>query len=421
MPKKEIIAMILAGGKGSRLGSLTNRMAKPAIPFGSRYRIIDFPLSNCTNSSIDTVGVLTQYQPLALNTYVGNGNPWDLDRSNGGAFILPPYQQSSGSDWYTNTANAIYQNVPFIESFDPKYVLILSGDHIYKMNYQRMLASHVEKGADCTIAVIRVPWEETYRFGIMNTDEDLRIVEFEEKPKNAKSDLASMGIYIFSWPELRDALIKDDRDPESAHDFGQNIIPKYIDRGLNVYAYEFSGYWKDVGTISSLWDSHMDLLDKPEEIDFRDPSWRIYSRNPIQPAHYIADNAKVTRSAMTDGVVIHGTVDHCVLGHSVIIEEGASVKDSVLMPGAHIKAGAKLERVVVGLEAVVGKNVEINPEIDGEGNPYINDYCSDGITVINHGVMLKDNVRIPGNAMVDEELTDIPTEQNVIAGIRPVW
>ena len=293
--------MILAGGRGSRLGALTNSVAKPAVPYGSRYRIIDFPLSNCTNSGIDTVGVLTQYQPLALNTYVSNGHPWDLDRSNGGAFILPPYEHAEGHDWYKNTANAIYQNISFIDNFDPNYVTILSGDHIYKMNYADMLQHHISNEADATIAVYEVPWDEASRFGIMNADENGNIVEFEEKPPNPKSNLASMGIYMFSWPLLRKVLIEDEADDDSVHDFGKNIIPKYLEAGKKLITYNFQGYWKDVGTVKSLWESNMDLIDRPDELDLHNDDWRIYSRNPVKSAHYIAKSAKVTSSAMTDG------------------------------------------------------------------------------------------------------------------------
>ncbi len=404
--KKEMIAMILAGGQGSRLGALTYAVAKPAVPFGSRYRIIDFPLSNITNSGIDTVGVLTQYQPLALNTYVGNGHPWDLDRSNGGAFILPPYQHAKGKDWYTNTANAIFQNITFIEEFNPNYVLILSGDHIYKMNYNRMLDAHVKSGADATIAVYEVPWDEASRFGIMNTDEDGHIVEFEEKPAKPKSNLASMGIYLFSWPILRKALIEDDKDAKSSHDFGKNIIPKLLGEGKKLISHRFSGYWKDVGTIKSLWESNMDILDHPDEIDFRDETWRIYSRNPVKPAHYISEEAVVSRSAMTDGCQVFGTVEHSVLSHSVIVEAGAVVKDCVLMPGVHVKKGAVLNKVIVGMDTVIGEKSKIGGKTDTD-NPYYNDtICQDDITLIDGGLVLKKGSVVPGNCMVAHGVCD---------------
>ncbi|NLB09815.1 MAG: glucose-1-phosphate adenylyltransferase, partial [Clostridiaceae bacterium] len=282
MVRQETVAMILAGGQGTRLGVLTEHVAKPAVPFGSRYRIIDFPLSNCTNSGIETVGVLTQYQPLELNRYIGNGHSWDLDRNSGGTYILPPYQSMTGSDWYKGTANAIYQNITFIDRFNPKLVLILSGDHVYKMDYSKMIRYHQQAEADATIAVIEVPWNETNRFGIMNTDDDENIIEFEEKPEKAKNNLASMGTYCFSWPVLRKYLIQDEQDKESENDFGRNIIPAMLNDGQNLKAFTFTGYWKDVGTIFSLWESNMDLLDRPEDIDLHDDSWRIYSRNPIR-------------------------------------------------------------------------------------------------------------------------------------------
>lgn len=411
--KKEMIAMILAGGQGSRLGALTNSVAKPAVPFGSRYRIIDFPLSNITNSGIDTVGVLTQYQPLALNTYVGNGHPWDLDRSIGGAFILPPYQHAKGKDWYTNTANAIYQNITFIDEFNPNYVLILSGDHIYKMNYNRMLEAHVKSKADATIAVYEVPWDEASRFGIMNTDAEGLIVDFDEKPSKPKSNLASMGIYLFSWPILRAALIEDDRDGKSSHDFGKNIIPNLLDEGKKLISFRFTGYWKDVGTIKSLWESNMDILDYPDELNFRDETWRIYSRNPVKPAHYIANEAVVSRSAMTDGCRIFGTVEHSVLSHSVYVEAGAVVRDCVLMPGVRVKKGAVLEKVIVGIDTVIGENSRIGGESNSD-NPYYNEkICSDNITLIDGGLVLKKGAVVPGNCMVtygicegDEDVID---------------
>ncbi len=403
--KKDMIAMILAGGQGSRLGALTYKVAKPAVPYGSRYRIIDFPLSNCINSGIDTVGVLTQYQPLALNTYVGNGHPWDLDRSNGGAFILPPYQQSSGSDWYKNTANAIYQNIQFIDNFNPGYVLILSGDHIYKMDYYKMLAEHIANEAAATIAVYEVPWDEAPRFGIMNTDEEGKIVEFEEKPANPKSNLASMGIYIFSYDVLRPVLIEDEADEKSSHDFGKNIIPKLLNSGKKLMSYTFSGYWKDVGTLSSLWESNMDILDSPDEINFRDASWRIYSRNPVKPAHFVAKDASIKNSCMTDGCMIYGSVEHSVLSHSVKIDAGAVVKDSVLMPGVHIKRGAVVEKCIVGMDTIIGENAKIGGS-DGKGTPYYNNkICSNNISLIDGALTIKSGAVVPGNCMVtyDEE------------------
>lgn len=413
MAKKEIISMILAGGQGSRLGTLTQHMAKPAVPYGSRYRIIDFPLSNCVNSGINTVGVLTQYQPLGLNTYIGNGHPWDLDRSLGGAFILPPYQRSNGSDWYKNTANAIYQNMDFVDMFSPKYVLILSGDHVYKMNYSKMLKKHIDSKASATIAVLEVPMEETYRFGIMNVDSEDRIVEFEEKPQHAKSNLASMGIYIFTWERLRQALIDDEADPNSAHDFGKNIIPNYLANGEKLQAYRFDGYWKDVGTIASLWEANMDILDYPEAINLRDDSWRIYSRNPVKPAHFIAETARVVNSAMTDGCQIFGKVQHSLLSAACIVEPGAEVIDSVLMPGVHVKAGAKLERVIAGIRSTIGEGVVIGASCQDRTSPYLNKLCTEGVSVINHGVTIKAGSKLPAEVMINSQ-PDISLDKNVV-------
>ena len=301
LPKQEVVAMLLAGGQGSRLGVLTRNLAKPAVPFGGKYRIIDFPLSNCVNSGIETVGVLTQYQPLELNDYIGNGQPWDLDSNNAGVHVLPPYQKQKKTDWYKGTANAIYQNIPFIERYNPDYVVVLSGDHIYKMDYSKMLAFHKEKNAACTIAVYEVPMAEASRFGILNTNEDGSIYEFDEKPKKPKSNKASMGIYVFTWEKLRKYLEEDEEDPKSQNDFGKNVLPAMLNAGESMYAYRFEGYWKDVGTIESLWESNMDLLDPNVPLDLNDPEWRIYSRNPVMPPHYIAQGAKVENSMVTEG------------------------------------------------------------------------------------------------------------------------
>ena len=305
--------MLLAGGQGSRLYVLTEKMAKPAVPFGGKYRIIDFTLSNCINSGIDTVGVLTQYEPHALNAYIGSGQPWDLDRLTGGVFILPPYQGGRNSQWYTGTANAVYQNIGFVEQYDPEYVLVLSGDHIYKMDYSKMLAFHREKGADCTIAVLEVPIEEASRFGIVNADDDQRIVEFDEKPKNPKSTYASMGVYIFNWKKIREYLKRDSADPNSSNDFGKNIIPAMLGNRERLYAYGFNGYWKDVGTIDSLWEANMDMLSPSSSLNLADPGWRIYTRNPGSPPHYMAENAKISHSIVTEGCEIYGSVEESVL------------------------------------------------------------------------------------------------------------
>ncbi|MHB8962787.1 MAG: glucose-1-phosphate adenylyltransferase [Saccharofermentanales bacterium] len=419
MAKNQMIAMILAGGQGSRLGVLTKNLAKPAVPFGSRYRIVDFTLSNCSNSGIETVGVLTQYQPLDLNTYIGNGQPWDLDRIYGGAYILPPYQKSSGSDWYKGTANAIYQNTRFIDNYDPTYVLILSGDHIYKMNYAAMLKAHIDAGADATIAVIEVPWAEASRFGIMNTDISGVVTEFDEKPKKPKSNLASMGVYIFTWSMLKKKLAEDEAMSSSSHDFGKDIIPDMLDKGMKLLAHRFSGYWKDVGTIESLWEANMDLLDRPEDINLIDSSWRIYSRNPVKPAHFIAKGAVVHSSCLTDGCVVEGTVEHSVLFNSVLVEKGALVKNSILMPGCIVRSGAYVNKTIVGAGTVIGHNAKIGYTCLGS-SPYLNTHiCTNDISVVESGVIIKDGVEIPCNCMIEIDDT-IPQSQSVIAGLSSV-
>ena len=354
MRKKQCVAMLLAGGQGSRLGILTKDVAKPAVPYGGKYRIIDFPLSNCTNSGIDVVGVLTQYRPLELNAYIGSGSPWDLDLSNGGVSVLPPYQTGKTGEWYKGTANAIYQNIPFIAQWDPEYVLVLSGDHIYKMDYNDMLREHIAKGADLTIAVREVPWEEAPRFGILNTDENNRITEFEEKPAHPKSNKASMGVYIFSWSKMRKYLELDEANPNSDNDFGKNIIPAMLNAGENLYTYTFDGYWKDVGTIESLWEANMDLLQSPPAFNLYDSSWRIYARNPTLPPHYIAPSAEVSDSMVTEGCTVAGKVDHSILFSGATVEEGAVVENSVIMNGAHIRKGARIRRAIVAENAVVG-------------------------------------------------------------------
>ncbi|MES0855415.1 glucose-1-phosphate adenylyltransferase [Geobacillus sp. G4] len=359
--KKKCIAMLLAGGQGSRLRSLTKNIAKPAVPFGGKYRIIDFTLSNCTNSGIDTVGVLTQYQPLLLHSYIGIGSAWDLDRRNGGVTVLPPYSASSGVKWYEGTANAIYQNMNYIEQYDPDYVLVLSGDHIYKMDYQQMLDYHIAKQADATISVIEVPWEEASRFGIMNTNENMEIVEFAEKPANPKSNLASMGIYIFNWPLLREYLQIDNADPHSSHDFGKDVIPRLLRENKRLVAYPFKGYWKDVGTVKSLWEANMDLLDEHNELDLFDRSWRIYSVNPNQPPQYIAPEAEVSDSLINEGCVVEGTVERSVLFQGVCIGKGAVVKESVIMPGATVGEGAYVERAIVTPEIVIPPHSTVSP------------------------------------------------------------
>ena len=357
---KKCIAMLLAGGQGSRLFALTTKVAKPAVSFGAKYRIIDFPLSNCTNSNIDTVGVLTQYQPLILNDYIGNGQPWDLDRLYGGVHVLPPYQGKNSSDWYKGTANAIYQNLNFIENYNPDHVLILSGDHIYKMDYNEMLEYHIEKDADCTIATLTVPMEDASRFGIMNTDKNMVITEFEEKPKQPKNDQASMGIYLFKKDKLREYLIKDELTEGSSNDFGKNIIPNMLNDGCRMVAYPFKGYWKDVGTIDSLWSANMDLIGDEPKFDIYDPAWKIYSRNVgIQP-QYVGENAKIENSLISGGTEVEGTVINSVIGSTVTIGKGAIVKDSVIFSNVEIGDNAVInysiidENVKIGAKAVIG-------------------------------------------------------------------
>ena len=359
LAKKKCIAMLLAGGQGSRLYALTNKIAKPAVPFGGKYRIIDFPLSNCVNSGIDTVGVLTQYQPLILNEYIGNGQPWDLDRNYGGVHILSPYQAKEGSEWYKGTANAIYQNLYFIKRYNPEHVLILSGDHIYKMNYDEMLRVHVDANADCTIATIRVPFEEASRFGIINAKSNGEIYEFEEKPKNPKSNLASMGIYIFKAEKLYKYLEEDEKLENTKNDFGGDVLPRMLSLGEKMMAYEFEGYWKDVGTISSLYDANMDLLGDSPNLDIDDKMWVIRSRNAIAPPHYIGKNARVVNSGIIAGCEIEGTVENSVFSHNVIVEEGAVVKNSVIFSGTTIKKGAVVENSIIDENVTIGENAKV--------------------------------------------------------------
>ena len=359
MTKKEIVAMILAGGQGSRLGVLTKNLAKPAVPFGGKYRIIDFPLSNCSNSGIYTVGVLTQYKPLELNSHIGIGDTWDLDRRDGGVRILPPYQKEKGGDWYKGTANAIHQNAAFIDMHEPEYVLILSGDHIYKMDYDKMLDFHKAKKADATIAVIDVPLNEASRFGIMNTNEDLSIYEFEEKPENPKSTNASMGIYIFNWKTLKRVLEEDELDETSSNDFGKNIIPKMLNEGRKLVAYPFKGYWKDVGTIESLWEANMDLLKDENELSLHDDEWKIYSANPVRPAQYMGPEAEVKNSLIVEGCIVHGTVENSVLFQGVHVGEGTVIKNSVVMPNTIIEKNSIIEKAIIGSEVRILSNCKV--------------------------------------------------------------
>ncbi|MFW5779865.1 MAG: glucose-1-phosphate adenylyltransferase [Bacillota bacterium] len=357
--KKECVAMLLAGGQGTRLGAVTQGVAKPAVPFGGKYKIIDFPLSNTVNSGINTIGILTQYQPFELNQYIGNGQPWDLDRINGGAFVLPPFQRAKSGEWYKGTANAIYQNIDFIDRYDPEYVLVLSGDHIYKMDYSQMLKAHKENQADCTIAVLNIPKEEASRFGIMNTDKNNQIYEFQEKPTKPKSTKASMGIYIFSWDKLKDYLKRDENDKSSSNDFGKNIIPMMLNDKQRMFAYEFKGYWKDVGTISSLWESNMDLLKPGSGLNLDDANWKIYSRNTAQPPQYTDANAVVKNSIVSEGCYIKGTVLNSIIFTGSQIEDSAEVVDSIIMPGTKIGEGARITHSIIGWDSEIGDNAII--------------------------------------------------------------
>ena len=397
--KPECIAMLLAGGQGSRLGILTKSIAKPAVPYGGKYRIIDFPLSNCVNSGIDTVGVLTQYQPLELNDYIGNGQSWDLDRANGGVHILSPYQQIKGTEWYKGTANAIYQNINFIERYDPEYVLILSGDHIYKMDYSKMLDFHKEKNADCTIAMLEVPWEEASRFGLMLVNEDGSISEFEEKPKNPRSNKASMGVYIFTWKKLRAYLIADEAKEGSSNDFGHDVIPAMHEAGERMFAYQFDGYWKDVGTINSLWDANLDLLNPKVDLDLNDDSWRIYSKSPTAPPHYIGSTAKVENSMITEGCEIEGKIDFSVLFANVTVEEGAEVRYSIVMPGTVIKKGAVVQYAIVAENAVIESGAVVGESPENMAD--INDW---GVAVVGNGVTIGKGAKVAPKAMVDTDI-----------------
>ena len=400
---KEMIAMILAGGRGSRLYALTDKLAKPAVPFGGKYRIIDFPLSNCVNSDIDTVGILTQYQPLLLNEYIGNGQPWDLDRLYGGVHVLQPYEQASGSDWYKGTANAIYQNIGFIDRYDPKYVIILSGDQICKQDYADFLLFHKEKNAEFSVAVMEVPWSEAPRFGLMVTDENDRISEFQEKPKNPKSNLASMGIYIFNWDVLKKYLTEDEADPTSDNDFGKNVIPALLRDGRRMFAYRFDGYWKDVGTISSLWQANMEVLDPNNSgINLFDENWKIYSRNSGQPCQKIGSDATIINSMITEGCKINGTVKHSILFPGVVVEKGATVDGAVVMGGTVIKAGATVthcivaENVTIEEGATVGKMPEGGMNIEEPGE----------VATVGSGVKIGKGATVTANAMIREDVKD---------------
>ncbi|MEE1055655.1 MAG: glucose-1-phosphate adenylyltransferase [Acutalibacteraceae bacterium] len=401
-PKQTTVAMILAGGQGSRLGVLTRKLAKPAVPFGGKYRIIDFPLSNCVNSGIEAVGVLTQYQPLVLNEYVGNGRPWDLDGTYDGVTCLSPYQQMDGAHWYAGTANAIYRNMNFIERYDPKYVVVLSGDHIYKMDYSKMIAYHKKNKAACTIAVIDVPLEEASRFGILNTNPDGSIYEFEEKPENPKSTNASMGIYVFDWDKLRKYLEEDEANPDSSKDFGKDVLPAMLDAGERMFAYQFEGYWKDVGTIDSLWEANMDLLNPNTTLDLSGETEKIYSRNPLMSPHYIGENARIQNSLVSDGCDIDGNIEFSVLFPGVKIGKGATVTDSIIMPNAVIEDGAVVEYAIVSEKAVIKKNAHIGARPE----EYKNDEQW-GISVIGDGITVGEGCVVAPKAMIDADVVEV--------------
>ena len=397
--KKECVAMLLAGGQGSRLYVLTKNVAKPAVPFGGKYRIIDFPLSNCINSGIDTVGVLTQYEPHVLNAYIGSGQTWDLDRLRGGVYVLPPYE-SKKTEWYKGTANAIYQNIQFLEDYDPEYVLILSGDHIYKMDYNKMLRQHKETGADATIAVLDVPLSEASRFGIMNCKPDGTIYEFEEKPKEPKSTLASMGIYIFSWKKLRKYLEEDEANSKSSNDFGKDIIPAMLANGEKMVSYRFEGYWKDVGTIESLWEANMDLLSPNSGLNLSDDSWKIYGRTTGSPPHFTAKGAKVQHTLLSEGCEIAGNVSESVLFSDVKVAKNANVECSILMPGAVVEEGANVRYAIVASGAVIAKGASI-----GAG-PSECDVDKWGVAVVAENVRIGENVKLAAKEMADEDIPD---------------
>ena len=396
--------MLLAGGQGSRLGVLTSKIAKPAVPYGGKYRIIDFPLSNCANSGIDTVGILTQYKPLELNDYVGSGKPWDLDRSNGGVHILPPYQGQKGGNWYKGTANAIYQNLEFISRYDPDNVLVLSGDHIYKMDYSKMINEHIESGAACTIAVLEVSLEEATRFGIMNTREDGTIYEFEEKPAKPKSTLASMGIYVFNWQKLKKYLTEDEANPNSSNDFGKDVIPAMLNAGELLRVHRFDDYWKDVGTVDSLWEANLDLLNPKIDLNLADQNWRIYSRTTGMPPQYISENARVENSLITDGCEVEGKLDYSILFENVTVEKGASVEYSLVMPGAVIKKGAKVRYSIIAENTVIGENAEIGSVPEETAS------AEWGITVIGDNLTVGKKATVGPKKMITENIGE---EENI--------
>lgn len=422
MTKKKMIALLLAGGQGSRLGVLTKKAAKPAVLFGGKYRIIDFSLSNCINSGIDTVGVLTQYQPLKLNSHIGIGKPWDMDRMHGGVTILSPYMTENSSEWYKGTANAISQNIDYVDKLDPDYVIILSGDHIYKMDYSSMLSFHEKNGADATISVIDVPYEDASRYGIMNTDQNCKIYEFEEKPKNPKSTLASMGVYIFSWKVLRQYLISDEQNRESEHDFGKDIIPAMLNDGRSMWAYKFVGYWRDVGTIQAFWESNMDLVKRVPDFNLYDPEWKTYTPNPVKPPHYVGPGGSIKTSIVAEGCMIYGRIKNSVLFPGVIVEEGCVIENSIIMSNTHISKDCMLEQCIIGEDTHIGSCVVMGKgeNVPNEHKPAI---YSSGITVVGEGTVIPDCTQIGKNVMIDMNIqpedfccVNIPSGASIFKG-----
>jgi len=424
MQNKEIIALLLAGGQGSRLGILTKNIAKPAVSYGGKYRIIDFSLSNCINSDIDTVGVLTQYQPLELNAHIGIGKPWDMDRIDGGVTILSPYLKSEMGEWYKGTANAVFQNIHYVDKHSPKYVVILSGDHIYKMDYSKMLDFHKANNADATISVIDVPIEDASRYGIMNTYENGQIYEFEEKPANPKSTLASMGVYIFTWEVLKEYLIRDDQNPQSDHDFGKNVIPMMLNEGRSMWAYKFNGYWRDVGTIQAYWESNMDLIARVPELNLFDPAWKIFTPNPVKPAHYIGPEGSVKRSIVSEGCMIYGKVKNSVIFPGAYISEGAVIEDSIIMSDSFVGKDTYISHCILAEKVKVGNRVKmgLGENIPNELKPSI--YYS-GITVVGDKACIPDDCNIGKNVVIDIGITEdefyslnIESGKSVLKGVE---
>ncbi|PKM51342.1 MAG: glucose-1-phosphate adenylyltransferase [Firmicutes bacterium HGW-Firmicutes-7] len=420
MVAKEMIGLLLAGGQGSRLGVLTNLTAKPAVPYGGKFRIIDFPLSNCINSGIDTVGVFTQYQPLELNAHIGIGKPWDLDRNNGGVTILSPYLKADSGEWFKGTANAVYQNIHYVDKSSPKYVIILSGDHIYKMDYSKMLDAHKKTGADATISVFEVPIEEASRFGIMNTDENNKVFEFEEKPEEPKNNLASMGVYIFTWDVLREYLIRDNQNPNSHNDFGKNIIPMMLAEGCSMYAYEFSGYWKDVGTIQAYWESNMDLIERVPDFNLFERGWKIFTTNPVKPANYIGPTGCAKKSIIAEGCMVYGTVKNSIIFPGVYISEGAIIEDSIIMSNSVIGKNAHIVKSILSEKVIVGEDVKIGfgEEVVNEDKPAIY-YC--GITVIGEAATIPDKAELGKNVVVERDVAAIDYDSLEIPSGKSIY